>query len=127
MDPFQGFYEGGFVQAVSLDDLAPGGGGLVDAFGIADQEAEAHIRELGQEFFAYFTKVLEARRKEPSDDLVSVIANARVDGAPMGVVEEHPDHTPADPIFESGSLSFFQMLRRQETISNPTHLELTVP
>ncbi len=51
------------------------------------EDREANIRELGAEFFEYFTKVLEARRKEPSDDLVSIIANAQVDGAPMGVVE----------------------------------------
>jgi cytochrome P450 len=51
------------------------------------QDGLEHRRQLGMEFFEYFSKVIEARRREPQDDLASVIANARVDGAPMGVME----------------------------------------
>ncbi len=50
-------------------------------------EREANMRALGLDFFNYFNKVNESRRKQPSDDLASVIANARVDGQPMGVME----------------------------------------
>ncbi len=64
-----------------------------ELFGAEDPEfkrsadREANLRSLGLEFFNYFTKVIESRRNEPQDDLVSVIANARVDGQPMGVME----------------------------------------
>jgi cytochrome P450 len=64
-----------------------------ELFGAEDPEFQRsadvmeHRRALGMDFFNYFTKVLEARRKEPQDDLASVIANAQVDGQPMGVME----------------------------------------
>ncbi|WP_067800877.1 cytochrome P450 [Actinomadura formosensis] len=35
------------------------------------------------DFFAYFQELTEARRKEPTDDLASAIANARIDGEPL--------------------------------------------
>ncbi|WP_084219517.1 cytochrome P450 [Spirillospora albida] len=35
------------------------------------------------DFFAYFQELTEARRKDPTDDLASAIANARVDGEPL--------------------------------------------
>lgn len=40
-----------------------------------------------QEFFAYFGAIAEDRRRNPRDDLASVIANASVDGNPAGVFE----------------------------------------
>jgi hypothetical protein len=64
-----------------------------ELFGAEDPEFQRskdfmeHRRALGMDFFNYFTKVLEERRKEPQDDLASVIANARIDGQPMGVME----------------------------------------
>jgi cytochrome P450 len=64
-----------------------------ELFGAEDPEFQRagdtmeHRRSLGMDFFTYFTKVGEARRSAPQDDLASVIANARVDGAPMGVME----------------------------------------
>jgi hypothetical protein len=64
-----------------------------ELFGAEDPEFQRsgdfleHRKTLGMDFFHYFTRVVEDRRKEPQDDLVSVIANARVDGAPMGVME----------------------------------------
>ena len=64
-----------------------------ELFGAEDPEFQRsagtlqHRRALGMDFFNYFTKVIEARRRAPQDDLASVIANARVDGEPMGVME----------------------------------------
>ncbi len=51
------------------------------------EDRQAAIQELGLDFYRYFSKVVEARRNEPRDDLVSVIANAQIDGQPMGEVE----------------------------------------
>ena len=51
------------------------------------EDREAGARELFAEFWAYFTRVMEDRRREPRDDLASVIANARIDGEPMGDLE----------------------------------------
>lgn len=39
------------------------------------------------DFFSYFTAVVEDRKKNPTDDLASVLANALIDGEPM----EHLD------------------------------------
>jgi cytochrome P450 len=51
------------------------------------EERQANMRALGMDFFNYFNKVVESRRAKPSDDLASVIANARVDGAPMNLID----------------------------------------
>jgi len=45
------------------------------------------ISELGLEFYQLFDKVIQDRRANPRDDLASVLANGRVDGEPMGVME----------------------------------------
>ncbi|MEZ4217367.1 MAG: cytochrome P450 [Myxococcota bacterium] len=64
-----------------------------ELFGSADPEFqrsenhEEHIRTLFMDFYKYFTRVIESRRASPTDDLASMIANARVDGAPMGEIE----------------------------------------
>ena len=39
------------------------------------------------EFVEYFTGLVEDRRSHPLDDLASVIANAEIDGEPIGVLE----------------------------------------
>jgi cytochrome P450 len=39
------------------------------------------------EFFEYFQRLIDERRARPTDDLASVIANAEIDGAPIGVLE----------------------------------------
>lgn len=52
-----------------------------------DEDRDRGREELGAELFELFSSVLEDRRKEPRDDLVSVIANAEIDGAPMGPME----------------------------------------
>lgn len=38
-------------------------------------------------FFEYFQSVTRARRESPTDDLASLLANAKVDGEPMGEME----------------------------------------
>jgi cholest-4-en-3-one 26-monooxygenase len=39
------------------------------------------------ELFAYFNDLAEERRKRPTDDIVSVVANGKVNGEPLPVVE----------------------------------------
>ena len=45
------------------------------------------VRQLGLEFFQYFSRIVADRRERPRDDLVSVFANAEIDGQPMGEME----------------------------------------
>jgi cytochrome P450 len=45
------------------------------------------MRNLFMEFWSYFGKIMQDRRARPREDLASVIANARVDGKPMGELE----------------------------------------
>jgi cytochrome P450 len=40
------------------------------------------------DFFAYFTGLTEQRKARPTEDLASVIANAHVDGQPLGAMEQ---------------------------------------
>lgn len=51
-------------------------GGLEDAFTASRME-----------LFAYFSELAERRRREPKDDIVSVLAAGRVDGRPLEPVE----------------------------------------
>ncbi|WP_439816704.1 cytochrome P450 [Zavarzinia sp. CC-PAN008] len=39
------------------------------------------------EFYAYFNAMTEDRRKNPKDDLATLIANAKIDGEPIGNIE----------------------------------------
>jgi cytochrome P450 len=39
------------------------------------------------EFYQYFSTLTEARRRSPVDDIATVLANATIDGAPIGDVE----------------------------------------
>jgi cytochrome P450 len=59
------------------DDLELGGG----------RTSQEDFAKLGQEFFELFLPIIEDRRKNPSDDLASVIANAQINGEPMGPLE----------------------------------------
>ncbi len=52
----------------------------------AENRQEAS-KALGLELFQLFSSVIEDRRKNPRDDLASILANARIDGEPMGPVE----------------------------------------
>jgi cholest-4-en-3-one 26-monooxygenase len=49
--------------------------------------AQKTIEGARLEVFAYFHEMAERRRKEPSDDIVSEIANGRVDGRPLPPAE----------------------------------------
>jgi cytochrome P450 len=49
--------------------------------------AEETATRARHETFAYFHELAERRRKEPTDDVVSVIANGKVNDAPLGPVE----------------------------------------
>jgi cytochrome P450 len=63
-----------------------------ELFGAADPELargttpEEMIQTL-QDFFQYFMALTEERRARPTDDLASVIANAEVNGEPIGIFE----------------------------------------
>ena len=59
------------------DDLELGGGGT----------SPEDFEKLGQEFVELFLPIIEDRRKNPTNDLASVIANARINGEPMGPME----------------------------------------
>jgi cytochrome P450 len=48
---------------------------------------EQAILEIGAELYALFDEIIADRRKNPTDDLVSLIANGTVDGEPMGPLE----------------------------------------
>ena len=59
-----------------------------ELFGSADEELQRgpsgqDIIAVISDFFAYFTELTHARRKEPQDDLTSVVANAIIDGQPL--------------------------------------------
>ncbi len=64
-----------------------------ELFGSADPEFQrdpdrvAGMRSLFMEFWSYFGEIMADRRKRPRDDFASVIANAKVDGQPMGELE----------------------------------------
>lgn len=60
------------------DELRRSGGGEVP-------EAEEITALL--EMFQYFTEVIAARRADPTDDMASVIANARIDGEPLSDID----------------------------------------
>jgi cytochrome P450 len=47
----------------------------------------AAARSLAIDFFQMFNEIIEDRRANPRDDLASVLANGRVKGEPMGMVE----------------------------------------
>ncbi len=50
-------------------------------------DAGETMRATRDEIFAYFADMVEARRRSPRDDIVSVLANARLDGEPVPTFE----------------------------------------
>lgn len=52
------------------------------------QRGEEDLMASLVEFFEYFTGLTAARQAEPTDDLASLIANATIDGEPLGVMEQ---------------------------------------
>ncbi len=59
-------------------------GGVTD---IPPEERGAALAEIVADFASYFTALSEARRKEPKNDLATIIANAEVGGQPIGFLE----------------------------------------
>jgi cytochrome P450 len=59
------------------DDLELGGGNTTPE----------DFAKLGQEFVELFLPIIEDRRKNPTNDLASVLANAQINGEPMGPME----------------------------------------
>lgn len=53
----------------------------------AVSQGGTHVVEAAKEFDAYFDRLMARRREDPREDLVSKIANARIDGASMPVRE----------------------------------------
>lgn len=51
------------------------------------EDREAALRELGLELYQLFAGIIEDRRKNPRDDLATVLANGRVGDEPMGPME----------------------------------------
>lgn len=64
-----------------------------ELFGSEDPEFQRgpdhfeHTKSLFVDFWQYFSGVIADRRKQPREDLASVIANAQIDGRPMGELE----------------------------------------
>jgi cytochrome P450 len=48
---------------------------------------EQAIVEIGTELYGIFDEIIASRRANPTDDLISLIANGTVDGEPMGPME----------------------------------------
>lgn len=59
------------------DDLELGGG----------RTSPEDFAKLGEDFVKLFLPIVQNRREHPTDDLASVIANARINGEPMGPME----------------------------------------
>jgi cytochrome P450 len=63
-----------------------------ELFGSADDDmargkSEEDLLAVVADFFMYFSALTAARRERPTDDLASVIANATIDGQPLGDME----------------------------------------
>ncbi|WP_179045630.1 cytochrome P450 [Sphingobium lactosutens] len=60
-------------------------------FGTDDPDYAPSMEEANRRYlniFDYGWQLLEARRRDPQDDLISRIANGRIDGAPLGEIEQ---------------------------------------
>ncbi len=51
------------------------------------EDRQQAIMELGLEFYQLFDKIIQDRRANPRDDLASILANGRIDGEEMGMME----------------------------------------
>ena len=62
-----------------------------ELFGSTDPELRRENADFNvntvTDFFNYFNALTEDRRKNPKDDVASVIANATIDGEPIGHLE----------------------------------------
>ena len=69
-----------------------------ELFGSSDPDVRRSFRpedifDVVRDFEAYFTQLTAQRRKQPQDDVASVIANARVDGMPIPDLEANGYYT----------------------------------
>jgi cytochrome P450 len=55
--------------------------------GLPREDREQAIVKLGLDFYNLFEPIIADRRANPRDDLASLLANGRVDGEPMGMME----------------------------------------
>ncbi len=53
----------------------------------AGEDRAAAAKALALEFFGLFNGIIEDRRAHPTDDLASLLANGKVNGEPMGLLE----------------------------------------
>ena len=51
------------------------------------EDRQKAMLELGMELYQLFDKIIQDRRANPRDDLASLLANAEIDGKPMGPME----------------------------------------
>ena len=51
------------------------------------EEQQQAISEISMEAFGYFSALTESRRKEPKDDLASLLSNGTINGEPLGEIE----------------------------------------
>jgi cytochrome P450 len=51
------------------------------------EDRQQALMELGMELYTMFDAIIQDRRANPGDDLASVLANATIDGEPMGPME----------------------------------------
>jgi cytochrome P450 len=51
------------------------------------EDRNAAVMALAMEFFQLFSQIIQDRRANPTDDLASLLANAKVNGEPMGPME----------------------------------------
>jgi cytochrome P450 len=58
--------------------------GRLDTTVTADTRSETRLLSAAQEIFAYFSGIFDDRRRNPRDDLASIIANAIIEGQPIG-------------------------------------------
>ena len=79
--------------------------GLEDPEFALEGETQAERLAFITEAFAYFDRLIADRREHPGDDLSSVLANAEIDGAPVGQ-------------FELYSLLFLVMVAGHDTTRN---------
>ncbi len=69
-------------QLFAPEDSELGWGEEVD-----ESNAQERVMKLGMDLFNLFNPIIEDRRKNPRDDLASVLANGQVNGEPMGPLE----------------------------------------
>ena len=51
------------------------------------EDRKQAVQALAMEFFQLFNAIIEDRRANPTDDLASVLANGKLNGEPMGMIE----------------------------------------